>query len=110
MVFMTDEQRIRHTAKPGLSGLAQINGRNAVTWEQKIDYDLKYIENVSFLNDLKIVLQTVMKVFGKTESFDELDLSLDYGDALLQGGKVSQAEYDELQAYANNIIAEQITK
>lgn len=40
MVFMTDEQRMRHTAKPGLSGLAQVNGRNAISWEDKIDWDL----------------------------------------------------------------------
>lgn len=48
MVFMTDEQRIRHTAKPGLSGLAQVNGRNAISWEDKIDWDLKYIESINF--------------------------------------------------------------
>ena len=45
MVFMSDEQRMRHTAKPGLSGLAQVRGRNAITWEEKIKWDLKYIEN-----------------------------------------------------------------
>lgn len=43
MVFMTDEQRMRHTAKPGLSGLAQVNGRNAISWEDKIDWDLPVI-------------------------------------------------------------------
>lgn len=41
MVFMTDEQRLRHTAKPGLSGLAQVNGRNAISWEDKLEWDLK---------------------------------------------------------------------
>lgn len=44
MTFMTDEQRMRHTAKPGLSGLAQVNGRNSISWEDKINLDLKYIE------------------------------------------------------------------
>lgn len=47
MVFMTDEQRMRHTAKPGLSGLAQVNGRNAISWEDKIEWDLKYIESIT---------------------------------------------------------------
>lgn len=60
---MTDEQRMRHTAKPGLSGLAQVNGRNAISWEDKINWDLKYIEKVSFLEDLKIILSTVKKSF-----------------------------------------------
>lgn len=45
MVFMTDEQRMRHTAKPGLSGLAQVNGRNAITWEDKLEWDQKYIKS-----------------------------------------------------------------
>lgn len=65
MVFMTDEQRIRHTAKPGLSGLAQVNGRNAISWEDKIDWDLKYIEKVSLKEDLKIIFETVKKAFIK---------------------------------------------
>ena len=47
MVFMTDEQRLRHTAKPGLSGLAQVNGRNAISWEDKLEWDLKYIRNIN---------------------------------------------------------------
>ena len=64
---MTDEQRIRHTAKPGLSGLAQVNGRNAISWEDKIDWDLKYIEKVSLKEDLKIIFETVKKAFIKQE-------------------------------------------
>lgn len=59
MVFMTPEQRRRHTAKPGLSGLAQVNGRNAISWEDKIEWDLKYIEKVSLVEDIKIIFKTV---------------------------------------------------
>lgn len=62
MVFMTDEQRIRHTAKPGLSGLAQVNGRNAISWEDKIDWDLKYIEKVGLKEDLKIIFRKFWKM------------------------------------------------
>lgn len=106
MVFMDDKTRMRHTAKPGLSGLAQVNGRNAVTWEQKFEWDLKYIEKVSFLGDLKILVKTVLKVFGKGESSAELDVTDDYGDALLKEGKISQAKYDDLQAQAKIFIVE----
>lgn len=63
MTFMTKEQRARHTAKPGLSGLAQVNGRNAISWEDKINWDLKYIEKVSLFGDVKIVIDTVKKAF-----------------------------------------------
>ena len=109
MVFMTDEQRMRHTARPGLSGLAQVNGRNSVTWEQKLNWDLKYIEKISFLNDFKIVLLTVKKVFVRkniTVSSEETDLNLDYGDALLSEGKVSKDEYDAMQSKAKMISEE----
>ncbi len=104
MVFMTDEQRMRHTAKPGLSGLAQVMGRNAITWEDKINWDLKYIESVSFIGDCKIVWMTVKKVFGKGEKSEELDVTDDYGDALLKSGKVSREKYDALQAEARELI------
>jgi len=106
MVFMTQEQRMRHTAKPGLSGLAQVMGRNAISWEDKINWDLKYIQKVSFWGDLKIILLTVKKVFGKGESSEELDVNLDYGDALLQAGKVSQAQYDALQRQAKALLSD----
>lgn len=60
-----DEQRHRHDVKPGLTGLAQVNGRNRITWEQKFSYDLQYVKNVTFLGDCKIILQTVQKVFQR---------------------------------------------
>ncbi len=108
MVFMSGAHRMRHTAKPGLSGLAQVMGRNSISWEEKLDWDLKYIENVSFWGDVRLVWMTFRKVFlrrSRTENDEEIDLTLDYGDALLQEGKVSRAEYDALQEKAENLIA-----
>lgn len=107
MVFMTPEQRMRHTAKPGLSGLAQVMGRNALAWEDKLRWDLKYIENVSFSEDARIVWQTFRKVFVRsniTESSEEIDVTLDFGDWLLQEGKISREEYEAKQAEAKRLL------
>lgn len=60
-----EEQKHRHDVKPGLTGLAQVNGRNGITWEEKIHYDLEYVKNITFYGDCKIIFQTVMKVFGR---------------------------------------------
>ena len=108
MVFMTDQQRMRHTAKPGLSGLAQVKGRNAITWEDKINWDLKYIEHVSFMGDLKLVLETVKVALVKQEGITDGEnaTALDYGDALLKCGRVSREKYEALQAQARNLITE----
>ena len=108
MVFMSEQQRMRHTAKPGLSGLAQVKGRNAITWEEKLNWDLKYIENVTFWNDLKLVLETVKTAFIKAEGITDGEnaTALDYGDALLKAGKVSKEAYHSLQVYARNLIEE----
>lgn len=108
MVFMSNTQRMRHTAKPGLSGLAQTKGRNAISWEDKLNWDLKYIEKVTFWGDLKLVLATVKTAFIKAEGITDGEnaTALDYGDALLKAGKVSKPQYDALQAYARNLIAE----
>lgn len=106
MVFMTDEQRMRHTARPGLSGLAQIKGRNSISWEDKIKWDLKYIKSITFMDDLKILLLTIKKVFGHGESPEELNITFDYGDELLKSGKISTSEYNTLQIHAKNIISE----
>lgn len=104
MVFMDKRIRMRHTARPGLSGLAQINGRNAVSWEQKFEWDLKYIERISFWNDLKIVGKTIRKVFGGGESSEELDITDDYGDVLLKQRLITDEEYRYLQQKAKQIM------
>ena len=109
VVFMSDEQRMRHTAKPGLSGLAQVMGRNAITWEDKIKWDLKYIEKISFWGDLKIVFRTFNKVFIRKNMMNssvEIDITDDFGDALLKAGKVTKLQYDILQANAVDILSE----
>lgn len=109
MVFMTDEQRKRHTIRQGLSGLAQVMGRNAITWEEKLDWDLKYLEKITFWGDVKLILLTVKKVFIRkhpTTSDKETDVTLDYGDALLRAGKISAEEYDVKQEYAKTLLAE----
>lgn len=108
MVFMTDRQRERHIVKPGLSGLAQVNGRNGISWEDKLDWDLKYIEKVGFFRDIKIIFQTVIKAFVKQEGVTDGDMAtaLDYGDWLLKSGKISRKEYEEKQKEAEKILEE----
>ncbi|EJS00700.1 sugar transferase [Bacillus mycoides] len=59
----SEHQKRRHEVRPGLSGLAQVNGRNAISWEEKFNYDVEYVENVSFITDWKIILLTIKKVF-----------------------------------------------
>lgn len=106
MTFMTDEQRKRHTAKPGLSGLAQINGRNSISWEEKINWDCKYIENVGIAQDFRIVLDTIRKAFLKQEGINQDDMATaeDYGDYLLRTKKVSINEYGIRQKQAKQIL------
>jgi len=60
-----EEQKHRHDVRPGLTGLAQISGRNSITWEAKFKEDIEYINNISFINDIKIILKTVAKVFKR---------------------------------------------
>ena len=105
-VFLTDEQRRRHDVRPGLTGLAQVNGRNNITWEQKFEYDLLYIDRgITFLGDLKIILQTVGKVLKRSDTVREGTVSdMDYGDWLMMEGKVDQAAYDEKQKEARELL------
>ncbi|MCR4574367.1 MAG: sugar transferase [Lentisphaeria bacterium] len=60
-----EEQRHRHDVRPGLTGYAQVNGRNTVTWEDKFRMDVEYTRNVTFINDMKIILETAMKVLKR---------------------------------------------
>lgn len=109
MVFMSDEQRMRHTARPGLTGLAQVNGRNAITWEDKLNWDLKYIDKVSFIGDVKILFKTVASVFKRSGITDgENATALDYGDVLLKNNLISKKLYDLKQLEAKEILKNRI--
>lgn len=95
MVFMTAEQRKRHTVRPGLSGLAQINGRNAIRWEDKLAFDLEYIKKITFAGDIKIILKTFIKVFKREDISEEgMETAEDLGDYLLRAGVIDQDRYE----------------
>lgn len=105
MVFMTPEQRKRHTVRPGLSGLAQVRGRNAISWVGKLATDLEYIENITFLGDAKIVFQTVIKVLKRSDTVREGTVSdMDFGDWLMAEGQVDRETYDDKQAEARELL------
>jgi len=105
MIFMTEKQRNRHNVIPGLTGLAQVNGRNNITWEEKFDYDLKYIENITFLNDLKIIFKTIGKVLKKEDVVREGTVSdVDYGDWLLLQKKIDKKTYTKKMNEAKKIL------
>ncbi len=96
MVFMTEQQRERHLVRQGLTGHAQVNGRNNITWEEKISLDLEYIQCISFIRDVKIIFKTITKVFGKDDiSTDGMDTAEDLGDYLLRNGKIKNDAYQK---------------
>jgi undecaprenyl phosphate N,N'-diacetylbacillosamine 1-phosphate transferase len=75
-----EEQKRRHSVKPGITGLAQVNGRNAISWEQKFEYDVQYVDEISFWGDMKILFSTILKVF-KSEGISQ------HGEATMQAFK-----------------------
>lgn len=108
MVFMSKEQRKRHDIRPGLTGLAQINGRNNITWEQKFKYDLSYIKDISFMNDMKIIFKTIGKVLKCSDVVREGTVSdMDFGDWLLKNHEITLEEYDNKQSKAKRILKEE---
>lgn len=100
MVFMSKEQRLRHKVSPGLTGLAQVNGRNTIKWEEKLDYDLIYCRHITFFGDLKILIQTIWEVLSKNGISQEgMDTAEDFGDYLLSSGIITESEYIKKMEY-----------
>ena len=105
MVFMTDIQRKRHTVRPGLTGLAQVNGRNNITWEKKFEYDLMYIKDITFVKDIAIILKTFEKVIRRADIVREGTVSdMDLGDWLLKNVNIDIEQYNIKQQEAKNIL------
>jgi lipopolysaccharide/colanic/teichoic acid biosynthesis glycosyltransferase len=108
MIFMTDEQRERHSVLPGLTGLAQVNGRNAITWEAKLQYDLDYIKKITLLRDISLILRTVVKTVRREGIVQEgMDTGMDLGDYLLLTGSISTEYYAILMNQAVGLSNEQ---
>lgn len=92
--FMSEEQKARHSVRPGLTGLAQVNGRNGLTWDEKFYYDLKYVEKVTFFRDLKIIFKTIFTIFKKEGINTETEaLDKNLGSYMLYTNRISEYEY-----------------
>lgn len=105
LVFMTEEQRKRHDVRPGLTGLAQVSGRNNITWDQKFDYDLKYInDGISLFKDTEIIFKTFFKVLRREDIVRDGTVSdIDFGDWLLSKGAINLEQYRLEQKEAEEI-------
>ena len=106
LVFMDENTRRRHLVRPGLTGLAQVNGRNNITWEEKFEYDLQYVEkHNAFFGDVKIMLQTVGKVIKKDDvNRDGTASDIDYGQYLYEKGLITEKELKEKLEEAKEIV------
>lgn len=65
--YYTDRERLRHTVRPGITGLAQVSGRNKMDWDSRLELDAKYVETLSFVNDVRIVLKTIINVIKRKD-------------------------------------------
>ena len=63
----TERERLRHTVRPGISGWAQVNGRNTISWDKKLAYDVEYVENLSLMMDIKVILKTIQNVLSRKD-------------------------------------------
>lgn len=65
--FYTNREKLRHTVRPGITGLAQVNGRNTIDWDERLELDATYVQNLSFKNDMKIFIQTIKNVINRKD-------------------------------------------
>lgn len=104
MVFMTSEQRKRHTVRPGLTGLAQVNGRNTIAWETKLQFDLDYLKRITFLRDLALIFRTLYKTIKRDGISQEgMDTGMDLGEYLLETKKISLEDFYRREKYLQAI-------
>lgn len=96
MMFFTEEEMKRQNVYPGLTGLAQINGRNNITWKEKFAYDLAYVKDINFFEDMRIIYKTIFKVTQQENIVTcGMETAEDYGDWLVRMNLISRNEYDK---------------
>ena len=88
--WYTEDERHRHDVRPGLTGLAQVNGRNALGWEDRFSYDLEYVNHLTFLMDVKIICMTVYKVLKRSGTLSGLDQTVADFDVYRKGQEVDR--------------------
>ena len=104
-VFFNEEVMKRQSVRPGMSGLAQVNGRNNITWEKKFEYDLEYAKKITFVKDLKIFFKTIGKVFKRSDIDKEgFATDEDYGDYLLRTNKIKADYYNQQVNHAKELL------
>ena len=104
-VFFNEEVMKRQSVRPGLSGLAQVNGRNNISWEKKFEYDLQYVKRVTFLKDCVIFFKTIGKVFKRSDiDKDGFATDEDYGDYLLRTNKINADYYNQRVSYSKELV------
>lgn len=105
MVFFSDKEMQRQSVYPGLTGLAQISGRNNISWEEKFKYDLQYIDRISFLEDMRIIYRTIFKVANQDDINTEgMETAEDYGDWLRRKKLLTDQDYEMGQDKAKQLI------
>ena len=105
MVFFNEEEMHRQDVTPGLTGLAQINGRNNSGWKERFAYDLAYIQKITLCEDIRIIWRTVFKVSKREDiATDGMETSEDYGDWLLKNGIIDKTCYDVNQELAKSLL------
>lgn len=103
-VFFDSEIMKRQSVRPGLSGLAQVNGRNNISWEKKFEYDLEYVSKITFCRDIKIFFKSIFKAIKKDDIEREgFVTDEDYGDHLLRSGKIDIDYYNQQILYSKTL-------
>lgn len=97
--YYNEMERHRHDVRPGLSGLAQVNGRNVTTWEKRFEWDIYYVDHISLMMDIKVILTTVRKVFARSDIGERQET--DNGVGLIDFEVYRQRQWDEAKAKRN---------
>ena len=106
-VFLDETQQDRFKVRPGITGWAQVNGRNSITFDKVVQFDKEYVEKLSLWLDIKILFKTVAYVFNRKGINKEGTVSNEFhGDYLLRLGKIEQEYYDQKIAEAKALVAE----